>query len=273
MKWIRSPSWDLCWIWSGFPIGGLLVIFYLTSASQALLYCFAAAIVIETAHTISPIVLSWSHPSLRAFMWRNWHKSVALAGLAFGVAIGVGAITQLGLTSYRPGPHRIFYITSLSNPLPILVSVYYCWNIYHFGMQNFGVARLYKGMTGSRLWDMLILVGLTAFLYAALPRLYDGVWVFFLMIGVISLNHWLVEIGLCGRVSGHPGIFVLVVLLLGACGFLWLVPTPNGNLMHVVPIIISARVGLSFVHFLYDRWIWRMSDPEIRAIIAPALAA
>jgi hypothetical protein len=39
-----------------------------------------------------------------------------------------------------------------------------------------------------------------------------------------------------------------------------------------VPVVLSLRFGLSFAHFLYDRHIWKMGDPEIRAIIGPAFA-
>jgi hypothetical protein len=39
-----------------------------------------------------------------------------------------------------------------------------------------------------------------------------------------------------------------------------------------VPAVLSLRFGLSFAHFLYDRNIWKMSDPEIRAIIGTAFA-
>jgi hypothetical protein len=27
------------------------------------------------------------------------------------------------------------------------------------------------------------------------------------------------------------------------------------------------RIGLGFVHFLYDRWVYKLSDPQVRAII------
>jgi len=75
------------------------------------------------------------------------------------------------------------------------------------------------------------------------------------------------------------------VLLLGGIGFIWSAPAwvwrawgysipaqaPDYALIsHVVPVVLSLRFGLSFAHFLYDRNIWKMSDPEVRAIIGPA---
>jgi hypothetical protein len=76
------------------------------------------------------------------------------------------------------------------------------------------------------------------------------------------------------------------VELLGGIGFMWSAPAwvwrawgypiparaPDYALIsHVVPALLSLRFGPSFVHFLYDRHIWKMSDPEVRAIIGPAL--
>ena len=88
-------------------------------------------------------------------------------------------------------------------------------------------------------------------------------------ITVYSLNHWLVAIGLSSHVySGRwHWAFALAMLLFGAVGFFWLIPTPNGTLLRVIPIVVSARLGLGFAHFLYDRWLWKMTDPRVRATI------
>jgi hypothetical protein len=34
---------------------------------------------------------------------------------------------------------------------------------------------------------------------------------------------------------------------------------------------VSLRLGLGFVHFLYDRWLWQFSDPRVRATIGADL--
>ena len=94
-------------------------------------------------------------------------------------------------------------------------------------------------------------------------------------VAVYSLNHWLVAIGLSShvysarRLRARAGgwLFALAMLMAGAIGFLWLIPTPNGTLLRVIPIVVSTRLGLGFVHFLYDRWVWKMTDPRVRATI------
>jgi hypothetical protein len=63
------------------------------------------------------------------------------------------------------------------------------------------------------------------------------------------------------------------MLLLDGVGFVWASPTPPGNVIRIVPVIICARIGLGFVHFLYDRWLWKLSDPRVRATIGRDLVA
>jgi len=94
-------------------------------------------------------------------------------------------------------------------------------------------------------------------------------------IAVYSVNHWLVAIGLsshvysarCLRFRVGGWSFAVAMLMAGAIGFFWLIPTPNGTVLRVIPIVVSARLGFGFVHFLYDRWVWKMADPRVRATI------
>jgi hypothetical protein len=116
-------------------------------------------------------------------------------------------------------------------------------------------------------------------------------WDPLLGLAIYSINHWTVAIGLASRVSSKSRwwVFALMLLALGVTGFLWLAPTPAGNLlgaglifrwidsspqflMTVMPIIVCVRLGQSFWHFIADRWCWRMSDPEIRAIVGRGLS-
>jgi hypothetical protein len=46
-----------------------------------------------------------------------------------------------------------------------------------------------------------------------------------------------------------------------------------GFTIHVTMTALALRVGLGFVHFLYDGWIYKLSDPAVRAIIWPAFSA
>jgi hypothetical protein len=287
VRWIRSPAWDLCWIWSGIPAGIVLtaitwfcwrplVGFQGSVVEQPLYWFFALVVMLETGHVISPIVLVWSHPQLRLLAWQRRKKFVWLSLAAFGTALLVGAVTSLGWTSFKPGFHQQLHITTWTNPFPVLVWIYLVLNAYHFGMQNFGVTRIYKrlnGFKGHRWLDMTLAVGITAVMAMLLPDLIGTPILGFLLLGLLSLNHWLVEIGLCGRASGNQWLFIGVVLALGTIGFAWLRVTPSGNMMVVIPVVVGARLGLSFVHFLYDRWIWKFSDPEIRATIGRKLFA
>src|SRR6266550_4394071 len=61
MMWIRSPAWDLCCIWSAIPIG--LSVAFMSPGQR--LWFFAVALMAETAHRLSPIVLAWVHKDFR----------------------------------------------------------------------------------------------------------------------------------------------------------------------------------------------------------------
>src|ERR1700730_13995561 len=61
MTWIRSPWWDRFWILSGLPVG--LALLFLPP--QALLVFFTLVVVLETSHSLSPIVLAWTHAEFR----------------------------------------------------------------------------------------------------------------------------------------------------------------------------------------------------------------
>jgi hypothetical protein len=117
-------------------------------------------------------------------------------------------------------------------------------------------------------------------------------WEPLLGVAIYSINHWTVAIGLASRVSSKTRwwVFTLLLLVIGMTGFLWLSPTPAGNLlgaglvfrlinpspdfvMLVMPIVVCVRLGQSFMHFIHDRWLWKMSDPEIRATVGPIFAS
>jgi hypothetical protein len=241
MRWIRSPRWDGFWILSGLPIG--LALASLPPAMGFLF--FTAAVFLETGHAFSPIVLAWSHAGLRRIAMDRWVESVAFPLLVF---VGVFLI-----------------------PIYAVFGIYYAWNIYHFGMQNFGVLSLYKRKQArspdGRVRDGLLCLGLTAFGMGALPLLLFDQRLSLLLTGVFSFSHWLTDIGLSSRVSRHPWLFISIVLAMGSVGFLWMVPRVDHMATRVIPTVLTARWGLGFVHFLYSRWVWSISDPKIRATI------
>jgi hypothetical protein len=256
----------LLWGLSGIPVGVALIFL----PDPARLACFTLFVLLETGHSLSPIALAWTHTGFRRVMLCRPQKYLLLPAVVFGLTLAVGVATSAGWTSYVPGPHHFFHLTDWTNPFPVVVWIYWLWNIYHFGMQHFGVLALCRGGARSRRQrhaDMALCLAVTAFGMAALPKLASEQWVFFLTMGIFAVNHWVVDIGLSSRVSKHGWLFAGGVLLAGAIGFVWMIPTPKGILIKVIPVIICARLGLGFVHFLYSRWVWNLSDPQVGATI------
>jgi hypothetical protein len=254
------------WLLSGLPIGLALVV--LPPAER--LVFFTAAVFLETGHSLSPIVMAWMHRGFRPLMLSRPRKYLLLPLAVFALALSVGVMTSLGWTSYEPGPYHSKQITTLSNPLPILVWVYLVWNGYHFGMQNFGVLSLCRHKPRSarrRQIEMFLCLAGTALGMYALPMLAGSQSLALLCVGVFSFNHWLVAIGLASRVSRYTWVFIVATLVTGAVRFLWMIPTSSGSMIRFIPVIICARMGLGFVHFLYDRWVWKLSDPLVQATI------
>jgi hypothetical protein len=223
---------------------------------------------LETGHSLAPIILAWTHRGFRReVILANPQKYILLPAALFGVAAAIGIATSLGWTSYSPGRGQMFHLTEWANPFPVVMWVYWIWNIYHFGMQHYGVSRL-CGIGYGRVC-MVVCLGVTAFGMGIVPMLTQNWTLALLMTGVWSVNHWVVDIGLSGRVAGWW--LPVSVVILGAVGFAWMIPTANGMMIRVIPAIIGARVGLGFVHFLYSRWVWRMSDAKVRSTIGRGL--
>jgi hypothetical protein len=258
----RFVGW--LWLMSGIPIGTALIFL----PPSARLFCFALFVLLETGHSLSPIVLAWTHRGFRRqLIYTQPGKFLMLPGLVFLAALSIGVATQSGLTSYRLDvPGQLGRITDLTNPLPLLAWFYSACNIYHFGMQNFGVLRL-MGSKRHRLVDMGLCLTVAFVTMGVVSHLVHDPWVFFLLTGMVSVNHWVVDIGLSSRVTRNGWVFIAGVISAGMIGFAWMVPTPNGMLVRMIPVIICARLGLGFVHFLYSRWVWKLSDPLVRATI------
>jgi hypothetical protein len=160
---------------------------------------------------------------------------------------------------------------------------YSAWNLYHFAMQDFGILMLCTGPSRRQIKRLGCLVGLIGVYLAVggvnvlgfwhLPGLVNVWWLPFVMIGTVSVNHWVVDIGLSSRVAKYGWVFIIGVLSIGMIGFVWIVPTPQGMMIRMVPAIICARLGLGFVHFLYSRWVWQLSNPLVRATIGRSIPA
>jgi hypothetical protein len=97
---------------------------------------------------------------------------------------------------------------------------------------------------------------------------FGGLWGF----AIISMNHWLVAIGLASHVYGvhrrvSPLPFALALAVMGGIVYCLLFVDLRTGLLHFTALAVGLRISLGFVHFLYDRWIWRLRDPRMRAII------
>ena len=102
-----------------------------------------------------------------------------------------------------------------------------------------------------------------------------GLWGF----AIIAINHWLVAIGLASHVRANhhgasPWPFALGLMVAGAVLFSLLFVN-LGVIGHGFTtaalqfsiVIVGLRLGLGFVHFLYDRWAYKFGDPQVRATI------
>lgn len=106
-----------------------------------------------------------------------------------------------------------------------------------------------------------------------------------LMMAANSVNHWLIAIGLASHVDGRthnrsPLIFAVIVILLGIALFwalFWKAGTPwSWNLRTMIDLALpyaGFRLALGFVHFRYDRDLYRFSSSQVRETIGAALLA
>ena len=309
----RLPFVGWLWILSGLPVGLVLM----CSPLSVWVVFFTFAVFLEVGHALSPIVFAWTHSGYRRLIFKYPGRYLVLPGAFLLVALAIGAATSLGWTSFvRPTQDltgQSYAFTDFRNPFGMMVAVYFWWNVYHFGMQNFGVLSMCR--TGRSLrprrkafhlgnWEMswprpsaVLSIVVTAFAMVVLPKLVHSPGLGVVFYSLLFVNHWIVAIGLPSHVEtvldgswpqARAWGFMLGVLLLGGIGFIWSAPAwvwrawgysiparePDYVLIsHVIPVVLSLRFGLSFVHFLYDRNIWKMSDPEIRAIVGPAFGA
>jgi hypothetical protein len=205
------------------------------SWQQLGLALFAFAIVCEQAHVASPIVLAWSHPGLR---------KIALSRPAETMLLPLVAI-----------------VAAVASPFMVIWWVYWAWNIYHFGAQHYGVSRIF-GLRAPK-W---LCIGGTAAIMVAGPLLHVEWWRWFVLVA-LDFNHWLLDIGLSSRVSSRGWLFIAGVAGLGCLGLLWKAPRADHIATLNILWLIKARWGVGIAHFLYSRWVWKLSDPRVRATI------
>lgn len=102
-------------------------------------------------------------------------------------------------------------------------------------------------------------------------------------LAIIAINHWLTSIGLASHIADNRrcnGV-AIGIMFAGAALFCVLFIDPRTVWMHGLSsaalsfsfAAVAFRLGLGFVHFLYDRWIYRFSNPAVRATIGASLFA
>jgi hypothetical protein len=92
-----------------------------------------------------------------------------------------------------------------------------------------------------------------------------GLWWF----AVVSLNHWLTAIGLASHIQKRfpPYIFAVGLMAGGLVFFCTLFVNFATGALYFTVTAVGLRLSLGFVHFLYDRWVYKFSDPQVRATI------
>jgi hypothetical protein len=217
------------YIWLSLPIGAVFAL----QLPQGTVIFAVSVMVLETAHVVSPMVTAWAKPGLRTIVRREWIKHVAVP-----IAI-MGSVAFL--------------------PVTWVALVYWPWNSFHFGMQNFGVMALY----GLRKLGFVVLC-VTMLSISVAPLFHPSGPVAAILMGAFSFNHWITDIGLSSRVAHWHWRFILVVLAIGA---IWLCLRQGPLSVRVFPQIIAIRYGIGIVHFIYSARIWKVSDPQVRAAI------
>jgi hypothetical protein len=102
------------------------------------------------------------------------------------------------------------------------------------------------------------------------------VWWPILGFGIILMTHWLQAIGLAGHASRH-NIWTFCPALIIAGVVLYLGLFADWHNMLVIPATVAAtavgfrELGMGTVHFLMDRWVWKLSDPRVRETIGKSL--
>lgn len=106
---------------------------------------------------------------------------------------------------------------------------------------------------------------------------FAGLW----GLAIIAINHWLTSIGLASHIadSQRCNRTAAVIMLAGTLLFCALFVDPHmvwahglsAATLHFSFAAVAFRLGLGFVHFLYDRWLYKFSDPAVRATIGAAV--
>lgn len=272
MRWIRSPVYDGFWILSA-PAWGVALVLW------PVLFQFFMAV--DLAHVVSPILLAWTHRGYRSVMLERPRKFVGVPVALLGLGLGVAIATVFLFPDFRPAHMSLLrnpQIANLNVPLVLLVNLHAFWNLYHGGAQNFGLWCLYrrKGYVGRQRWLVLggIVLVFSVTSYFG-PQYVPALGMF--LFGALSFNHSLAAIGLCGHVHGRshnisPAYFIGCVALFGMVSATVFLHAAQISVA-VMTFALSLSAVLRLWHFLQDKWLWKLSDPRVRATIGKELFA
>ena len=266
-RWIRGPWWDCCWVLSG-PVIGVGLVAGNVPISD-LLWPFVA---LNSGHLLAPIAMAWGHRGFRRVMLVNRRKFIftpvaivimgGIAGAAVGKSLPINPITL---------SVRVDDLADYARPLVVLLVVYFVWNAYHFAMQNYGLLRFYWAALDRAAAMQLAMFG-TLLGMIIIPIKFHQPQLSLFLLGLIIINHQLVAIGLAGHVLGNhwrrSPLWFAGALLAAGVVLVWLMLDAAA---HVAMVVVGLRVTAGFVHFLYDRWVWKLGNPQVRATIGAEL--
>lgn len=230
---------------------------------------------LDQIHLVCPIALAWSKPRFRALIFQRWDKFILLPVtlLAFTVWVGLLTSKQYGwVPIIAIADYRLWWALLNGEHFPnlafILLTISYAWwDAWHFGSQHYGVASLLGWRTAPR-WVRQAVIIIPTMAVKLFPwLLYSGVAIV-LVLETMNFAHWTVDIAL--TVSRFRRLLVLVILTgallaVGAIGFVFKGVGANPvlcghepvcTILWSVPLLLSLRWGIGFVHFLYSRWAW-----------------
>jgi hypothetical protein len=274
MTWIRSPWWDGFWILSA-PVLGLLMLVPLavrlpTASITIGLLC------VNFGHAISPIALAWTHKGFRGVMLGQPGKFIGGPAVVIVAGVAAAVATWLMFPAFQPGRMVLenFKLDNIGVPIVLWANLYAIWNLYHAGAQNFGFLCLYRrrGWKGKQKVAMLaVCIAVSVFVGHEMSRIFSYETVFLFCFGLVTVNHWLAAIGLSAHVHARhndcsPLWFSGGVILAGGL-LVWGFHAGLRYSVHVAILTLCLRGALGIWHFLQDRWIWRLGDPQVRETI------
>lgn len=307
--WIRSPAWDGFWFLSGIPIGIALWLiapplslgFYFIllfrvghlaapvacawshkgfrdlMLRQKVKFIVIPLLVFIASGTLSLLLLPtidvdglWLHIGhvLRPAAWlaalyvvgNQWHLGMQNFGVMrlYAVKAHISpsrvadkalCLSAMAFWSVGTATHFNFIPGGATNPALVI------------GVCAIVVAAAIAALAAERSWPRAM------FILAVLSPVLISFWSYWYGFATVLLNHWLTAIGLSAHVDANhrsrsPLIFALAMMAAGAAVVL---------LRSHFKLILGANLGLSFVHYLYDRWLWKLSDPQVRATIGKDL--